>query len=205
MIDISKFDTIIFDLGGVILDIEPERSLQAFAKLYGKEHIDKIYSKDLLIKFENGLLPFKELLSEIEKIVKIPIKEKDFKKAWVAMLIGYKPERIEWIQKLKQTHKLFLLSNTNEVHYAHFSNKLESEYNISFTDLFNKVFLSHEMKLMKPNLEIFKKVLEVANINPITTLFIEDTEENTIAANKFGIETLLIPRNGNFYDYFASS
>lgn len=202
MIDISKFDTIIFDLGGVILDIEPERSLQAFTKLYGKEHIAEIYSKDLLLKFENGLLPFKQLLSEIEDIVKIPIDENDFKKAWTAMLIRFTPQRIEWIKKLKQTHKLFLLSNTNEVHYAHFSKMLESEYNVLFTELFDKVFLSHEMQLMKPNLDIFKRVLEVVNINPNTTLFIEDTEENAIAANKLGIETLLIPRNGNFYDYF---
>lgn len=202
MIDLNKFDTIIFDFGGVILDIDPEISRKAFSNIFSSEYIEAIYSRELLIKFENGLLSLKGLLSEIESIIKTPINEEVFKRAWTAMLLEYKSERIEWIKKLGNTHNLLMLSNTNEVHYEYFSEKLKREYNLLFSDLFNNVFLSHEMQLIKPNLEIFKKVLEVENLNPSKTLFIEDTKENVIAANQLGIKTLLIPRNGNFYDYF---
>lgn len=202
MIDLNKFDTIIFDFGGVILDIDPEISRKAFSNIFSSDYIEVIYSRELLIKFENGLLSLKGLLSEIESIIKTPINEEVFKRAWTAMLLEYKSERIEWIKKLGNTHNLLMLSNTNEVHYEYFSEKLKREYNLLFSDLFNNVFLSHEMQLIKPNLEIFKKVLEVENLNPSKTLFIEDTKENVIAANQLGIKTLLIPRNGNFYDYF---
>lgn len=202
MIEINKFDTIIFDFGGVILDIDPELSVKAFSKFFSNKQIEEIYSKELLIKFENGILPLKGLLSEIEKIIEKPISEKKFKEAWIAMLLEYKPERIEWIKKLKKTHKLIMLSNTNEVHYEYFSKKLLLEYNLSFSDLFSNVFLSHEMQLIKPDLEIFKRVLLEENLDTKKTLFIEDTKDNAIAANMLGIETLVIPRNGNFYDYF---
>lgn len=202
MVDIDKFDTIIFDLGGVILDINPELTLKAFSKLYGKENIKEIYSKELLPKFENGLLTLDELLSRIEEIVRKPVDKDEFKEAWTSMLIGYKPKRIEWIKKLKSTHKLFMLSNTNEVHYAAFSGKLKREYNITFFDLFKNVFLSHEMQLMKPDLEIFKRVLEEESLDSDKTLFIEDTLENAQAMRQLGVETLVIPRNSNFYNYF---
>ena len=203
MIEIDKFDTIIFDLGGVILDIDPKLSEKAFSQIFDSKHFEEISSKELLIKFEKGLLSLKELLFEVGILTKKPISEDIFKMAYNAMLLEYKPERFEWIKKLKKTHKLLMLSNTNEVHYSYFSEKLNREYGVSFSDFFENVFLSHEMQLIKPDLEIFKRVLEIENLNPTKTLFIEDTKENALTADKLGIKTLVIPRNGNFYDYFV--
>ncbi len=201
-VDLTHFDNIIFDLGGVILDIDPERTRQSLVKLINPEHIDNVFYSKFLYDFERGKITAKQLHLELEKLGQTHINETAFKRAWNAMLLDYKPKRIERIQWLKRSHKLFLLSNTNELHYSSFSDKLTKEYGISFTDLFLKVYLSHEMGLAKPELEIYRQVLIEQDLNPERTLFIEDTKENALAAKKLGIEILIIPRNGNFYDYF---
>ncbi|MDA3893964.1 MAG: HAD-IA family hydrolase [Salinivirgaceae bacterium] len=202
MVNLNQFDTIIFDFGGVIFDIDPERTKSAFMKLYGKEKFNQVMESGLLWEFEKGEFTKEQLFEKIETITGISIDEEIFLRAWNAMLVDYKPKRIERIRLLAKSHKLLLLSNTNELHYEFFSNKLMHEYGVAFTDLFSKVYLSHEMGLIKPNLEFFKQVLIEQNLNPEKTLFIEDTKENAEAASKVGIETLLIPRNGNFYNYF---
>ena len=201
-VDLTKFDTIIFDFGGVILDIDPERTRNSFISLIGEELVNKLFSSDLLSSFEKGECGAIALRNAVEELSSMSINESAFNRAWNAMLVDYKPKRIERIQWLAKSHKLIMLSNTNELHYAFFSQKLKNEYGVSFTDLFQNVYLSHEMGLLKPDLEIYRKVLIEQNLNPERTLFIEDTKENALAANKLGIETLVIPRNGSFYEFF---
>jgi glucose-1-phosphatase len=201
-VDLSNYNTIIFDFGGVILDIDPEQSRKAFAELYGTDNLIKVEQSGLLLEFEKGMISLTDMITEMEKITGKKNESELFKKAWCALLLEYKAPRIEWIKKLGTSHRLFMLSNTNELHYSFFSNKLKHEYGVSFSELFLKVYLSYEMHLLKPGLEIFKQVIEEQKLNPAKTLFIEDTEENVDAANQLGIQTLLIPRNGSFYDYF---
>ncbi len=121
------------------------------------------------------------------------------------MLLDYHPERIKKIKELRKTHKLFLLSNTNQTHFDNFDNKLKKEYNCRLHDLFDNLFLSHKMKMIKPNLEIFKTVIKKEKLISERTLFIEDSEENAETARQTGIKTLVIKRNSNFYDYIGKS
>lgn len=201
-IDLTKFDTIIFDFGGVILDIDPENTRKSFISLMGEELVNKLFSSELLVAFEKGEYGAQDFRSAVEELCSLSIDEGVFNRAWCSMLIDYKPKRIERIQWLSKSHKLIMLSNTNELHYAFFSQKLKKEYGVAFTDLFQNVYLSHEMGLLKPDLEIYRQVLIEQNLIPERTLFIEDTKENALAANKLGIETLVIPRNGSFYEFF---
>ncbi len=201
-VDLKHFDNIIFDLGGVILDIDPERTRKSFLKIITPEQVDKAFTSKILYDFETGNITAQQLRSQLEVLLQTNFDETKFNRAWNAMLLDYKPKRIERIQWLKRSHKLFLLSNTNELHYSCFSDKLINEYGVSFNNLFSKVYLSHKMGLVKPNLEIYRQVLIEQNLIPEKTLFIEDTKENALAAKKLGIEILIIPRNGNFYDYF---
>ncbi len=201
-VDLSLYNTIIFDFGGVIFDIDPERTRHSFNKLYGSALVDRFYQNEVLMKFEKGQITANDLRKEVQKITGITVKDEIFDRAWNAMLIDYKPKRIERIQMLGKTHKLLMLSNTNDLHFAFFSNKLKREYGVTFYDLFDSVYLSHEMGLLKPDKEIYKQVLIQQNLDPERTLFIEDTKENAEAAKVLGIETLIIPRNGSFYEYF---
>lgn len=200
--NLRAFDTLIFDFGGVILDINPEHTWNAFGKFASKENIHQVINSGLLQAIESGKITAAELRGQINRQLDKKIDDATFDRAWNAMLIDYKPKRIERIQWLKKSHRMLLLSNTNEIHYAFFSRKLEKEYGVGFSDLFHHTYLSHEMGLLKPNTEIFRRVLIEQQLTPEKTLFIEDTRENADAATLLGIETLVIPRNGNFYDYF---
>lgn len=201
-IDLQTFDSIIFDFGGVILDIDPQRTINAFAKIIPLSDVQKIENSGILDEIEKGQISQDELILGVNAIIDKNILESEFLKAWNAILLDYKPERIKAIQELKKTHKLYLLSNTNEIHFKNFSLKLFNEYGLSFTDLFLKPYLSFEMGLLKPELEIYQQLIDEEKLNPEKTLFIEDTEANAIAAQKLGIQTLVIPRNGTFYDFF---
>jgi putative hydrolase of the HAD superfamily len=202
-IDLSQFDNIIFDFGGVIIDINPELTKQAFTDIYEKNTVDKLFSEKLAQKFESGLINFNEFFSLVEDIACKTVSKKEFIDAWCKMLLNYHPERINKIKQLRKTHKLFLLSNTNQTHFDSFNNKLKREYNCYLHDLFDNLFLSHKMKMLKPDIEIFEEVIKKENLIPQKTLFIEDTEENAIVAQQLNIKTLIIKRNSNFYDYIG--
>lgn len=201
-VDLSQFETIIFDFGGVILDIDPERTWNSFARFASREKIQQVIDNGVLQQFEKGAITAFEIRSMMNQQLETSIPDEAFNRAWNAMLIDYKPKRIQRIQWLKHSHRLFLLSNTNSIHFEFFSAKLQKEYGIGFNDLFIKTYTSYEMKLLKPDLEIYRRVLIEQNLNPETTLFIEDSRENAEAAEMLGIQTLVIPRNGSFYDYF---
>lgn len=101
------------------------------------------------------------------------------------------------------THRLLLLSNTNDSHFEYFHNKLIAEYGVTFYQLFDHVYLSHEMGMLKPSHEIFETVIAQQQLNLQRTLFIEDTARNVEGAQEVGLQTLLIPRNGEFYEFFG--
>lgn len=201
---LNNYNTLIFDFGGVIFDIDPDLSRKQFANLFGYDKLQKLEKSGLFVQFEMGLISKEEMMHQVEEIVGQNNSTNLFIDAWNAMLIGYKPERIAWIKKLRQTHKLLMLSNTNALHFAHFSGILIKEYGVSLYDLFDHVFLSHEMHLIKPDVKIFEEVIHHQQLDVSKTLFIEDTQENANIAANLGIHTLVIPRNGTFYNYFAS-
>ena len=203
MIKLSDYDTIIFDFGGVILDINPDLSRHKFAVMLGEGNARRLEEEQVPQQYESGRMTRDEFIAKINQIGGTNYSEEEILNAWNAMLLSYQSPRIEWIKRLRKTHKLLMLSNTNESHFEYFHNKLIAEYGVTFYQLFDHVYLSHEMGLLKPSLEIFQKVIEEQRINPTRTLFIEDTQRNADAARKVGLQTLLIPRNGNFYEFFA--
>ena len=203
MIKLSDYDTIIFDFGGVILDINPDLSRHKFAVMLGVENARRLEEEQVPQLYESGRMTRGEFIAKINQIGGTNYSEEEILNAWNAMLLAYQKPRIEWIKRLRSTHKLLMLSNTNESHFEYFHNKLIAEYGVTFYQMFDHVYLSHEMGLLKPSLEIFQKVIDEQQLNPPRTLFIEDTQRNVDAARQVGLQTLLIPRNGNFYEFFV--
>lgn len=202
LVNLSNYNTIIFDFGGVIFDIDPGRTELALSRLVNNTALQQFKISTAPDMFEMGKITATEFYNKFCQITQTQVGYNVFIRAWNAMLIDYKPKRIERLRLLAKTHKLIMLSNTNELHYAHFSEKLQSMYSVTFEQLFSSVYLSYKMGLLKPQRQIFATVLVEQNLMPEKTLFIEDTRENADAAKKLGIDTLVIPRNGNFYDYF---
>ena len=203
MVRLSDFDTIIFDFGGVILDIDPDLSRRRFAEMLGIENARKLEAEQLPQLYEKGLISRTEFVSRINQIAGTQLSAEEILAAWNAMLLNYKPARIEWIKRLHTTHRLLLLSNTNDSHFEYFHNKLIAEYGVTFYQLFDHVYLSHEMGMLKPSHEIFETVIAQQQLNLQRTLFIEDTARNVEGAQEVGLQTLLIPRNGEFYEFFG--
>ena len=203
MVRLSDFDTIIFDFGGVILDIDPDLSRRWFAEMLGIENARKLETEQLPQLYETGSISRTEFVNRINHIAKTNIPENEIIAAWNAMLLNYKPARIEWIKRLHKDHKLLLLSNTNDAHFEYFHNKLIAEYGVTFYQLFDHIYLSHEMGLLKPSHEIYERVIAEQQLNLQRTLFIEDTARNVAGAQEVGLQTLLIPRNGEFYEFFG--
>lgn len=203
MVRVSDFDTIIFDFGGVILDIDPDLSRHEFVKMLGIDNARRLEEEQLPQLYEKGLIDRSGFVAKINQIAGSNFSESEILKAWNAMLLNYKPARIEWIKRLHKDHKLLMLSNTNDSHFEYFHNKLIAEYGVTFYQLFDQVYLSHEMGMLKPSHEIFETVIKEQQLDLQRTLFIEDTARNATAAREVGLQTLLIPRNGEFYEFFA--
>ena len=202
MVRLSDFDTIIFDFGGVILDIDPDLSRRRFAEMLGIENARKLEIEQLPQLYETGSISRSEFVARINQIAGTQLSDSEILVAWNAMLLNYKPARIEWIKRLHKTHRLLLLSNTNDAHFEYFHNKLIAEYGVTFYQLFDHVYLSHEMGLLKPSHAIYEAVIAEQKLNLQRTLFIEDTARNVAGAQEVGLQTLLIPRNGEFYEFF---
>lgn len=199
---LSKYKTLIFDFGGVILNINKELTALAFIQIFGKEAVIEVMKSGLIENYEKGEISTESFFNTICKLGKKEVERPLLEKAWNAMLLNYEPERIKQLKQLKNTHRLILLSNTNECHYHFYENKLFNEFGINLADIFSSVYLSYSLKLLKPDISIYQKILDIEKITAQETLFVEDTLENAQAAEKIGINTLVINQNDDFYKYF---
>jgi putative hydrolase of the HAD superfamily len=187
----KHFDAIIFDFGAVIIDIDYHKTRDAFEK-QGIKNFDELFSKakqnNLFDNLEKGLISEIKFRDELRAISGINLNDNTIDACWNSMLLQMPSNRVEMLKKLQLHKPLYLLSNTNIIHEKAFSAAIEGEYGWnSFKSIFQKVYLSHEIKLRKPDLEIFEKVLSENNLNPSTTLFIDDSPQHIEGARKAGI------------------
>jgi glucose-1-phosphatase len=184
---------ILFDLGGVLLTIHPEASGKAFSKLLDKPVHDffaEVYHLDLFKRFESGFLTDEEFFDQIRQLTGKNISNETITEAWNAM-IGHIPvSRLELLKKLSEQYKLYLFSNTNNIHYQKYNGDLKKECGANIDDFFTKCYCSHLIKYRKPNKEAFEFVLNDAGILAEETLFIDDFLDNIEGAKIVGIKTL---------------
>lgn len=197
----ESIKNIIFDLGNVIINIDPELSVQAMSQL-GFQDFDKSYSllsqSNLFDSLEKGLITPDQFHNEINAELKTKVSSDEINKAWGAMLLDFPVKRIKLLQILAKKYRLFLLSNTNVIHFHQYNNDLLNQFGFGLNSLFEKAYYSFEMGLRKPDPEIFEQVLEESNLNPFETLFIDDLDKNIDVAGRMGINTIWIDvKNGN--------
>ena len=185
----QNIKNIIFDLGGVILNINFKKTEEAFLQLGLKnfsDHISQTYISDFFEKYETGLIDDVEFVEGIAKLIGEPIDDDKIIAAWNALLLDFPPERIALLKKIKTKFRIFLLSNTNSIHLKEFQQRLFNLYGVYLEDLFEKAYYSHAVKLRKPGAAIFELVLKENNLDPSETLFIDDTASNFEEAKKLG-------------------
>ena len=193
----ENIKNIIFDLGGVILNIDLKKTELAFAEL-GVGNFNAYYtlqtSTPLFHDLETGAITPDIFYDELRELLQLPLSNEDIKNAWNALLLDFPKERIEWLKAIKKKYKIYLLSNTNKIHYDAFIQLFNEQINDgSFNDLFIKAFYSHEIKLRKPTKESFDFLLKQENLVAAETVFIDDLLPNIEAARHVGLKTIYLP------------
>ena len=168
---------IIFDLGGVLLDIDLKKSISAFEKL-GIENFEEMFSQfradELFGKLETGMLNEHEFYSAIKKRTKVNITDKEITNAWNALILDFRTESLDFLGKIATKYCLYLLSNTNSIHLKYFQQLFTKQTGKPLLDdYFIKAWYSNKVGLRKPGAAIFEFVLQKENLVAAETLFIE--------------------------------
>lgn len=193
MVDLKGINNIIFDYGGVIINIDFNLTIDAFKKL-GFSTVEEVLfqpnSSRLLLMMERGQMSSEDFYQEIRKSSGIKLSDNEIETAWNALLLDMPEKRIRLLEKLRKNYRIFLLSNSNIIHYHQYLSQLNGQYGYSsFNMLFEKAWFSHDLNMNKPNLDIYNYSLNDAGLIPHETLFIDDTKINIDAASKVGIKT----------------
>lgn len=196
---LTDYEAIIFDLGGVIINLDYKKTEQEFKRLFGSNFLE-IYSKqsqtDIFNRLETGHISEKQFIETMQKSSIKDVSHQEIITAWNAMLLDIPKERIELLEKIGKQKRIFLLSNTNEIHKTAFDKiVLDSHTRNGLESLFEKAYFSHLVGMRKPNTEIFEFVINENNLNPQKTLFIDDSPQHIEGAIKTGLKTYYLDVN----------
>lgn len=192
----NNIKAIIFDLGGVILNIDFIIAHRALADL-GVKNSEGMYaqeSADTLFKsLEHGHLSPDEFCENFRKETKLAVTNGQIINAFNSMLLDFRKESLAFIQQLRKKYKVYVLSNTNAIHREAFDKIYTKEFGSgSFTDLFDNVYFSHEIGYRKPEAAAYQFVLDDNGLKSDECLFIDDTIENVEGAKKAGLEAVFL-------------
>ena len=185
------YDTILLDLGGVLIDVDYHATARAFRAL-GHPEFDRLYSKaqqdHLFDGFETGALSPEEFRDRIRQVLDPSLSDAMIDANWNAMLGSIPPERIELVSRLKERYQVLLLSNTNAIHVPAFEAIIARENGITdFKALFHGAYYSCEIGQRKPEAASYRLVLERHNADPRRTLFIDDSIQHVYGARAAGL------------------
>ena len=188
--------TIIFDLGGVILNIDFNKAAKAFKEL-GLEDFEGLYSKatqsQLFDRLEKGLITVNRFHKELRDLSGIALSDNQIDHAWNSLILDFPPARLQLLKDLRANYKLYLLSNTNQIHADFYNQDLRDNHGIDgLEELFDKVYYSHDIALRKPDATPFEYVLKDQNIKVEESLFIDDSLPNILTANQLGMNTIFL-------------
>lgn len=188
---------IIFDLGGVFINIHYQKTSDAFKELgilEFDEYFKQDYSNSLFIELEEGKITDEEFYKKFRKLTNTNISNQKIQEAWNALLGNFWQDRLDWLQVIRKKYNCYLYSNTNSIHYNAFmkSYEIENPKRKPFNDYFIKAFYSQQIGFRKPNVAAFEFVLKQASLNANETLFIDDTAKNIVGAKQAGLQTLLL-------------
>ncbi|UYQ92719.1 HAD family phosphatase [Chitinophaga horti] len=197
---------IIFDLGGVILNIDYMRTEQAFLDLgvhNFRELYNQFHANALFEDLEIGGISNDDFLHELQKEAPDGVTIPQLVDAWNAMLLDFPIARLQLLQQLQNYYDTFLLSNTNAIHYTAFNARLMQTRGLPSVDqFFNKAYYSHRIGYRKPEKEAYQVILDENRLDPAATLFIDDTLPNIIAAGELGIRTIHLQPPQTILDIF---
>ena len=203
--ELKGIKNIIFDLGGVIINIDEIATHKVFAQLFiqhFQELKEYLSQNNTLQQFETGKITSNSFIDTFKKF-DASVTDKQIINAWNTMLLDIPDERIFLIRKLASNYRVFLLSNTNPIHLEYINELMRNEFGFEgLSQLFEKAYYSHQLELRKPNPTIFKKILEDKSLLPSETLFIDDSEQHILSAKQLNLKTHHLKPNEDIVKLF---
>ncbi len=185
---------IIFDLGGIFLNVNFKITEQAFIDLGVKEFPEfftQHHANPLFEELETGKISEQEFYNAFRKEAKTNLTNEQIKTAWNALLGGFDKEKIDWLKEIRKKYNVFLFSNTNDIHYNAFMKDYEDAMGVNdFDDHFIKAYYSQHMGLRKPYAASYMHIINEQGLKIEETLFIDDTFKNIEAAKALGLQTI---------------
>lgn len=207
-----EIKNVVFDLGGVLIDIDYNRTIDSFKQL-GFKHFEEMYSQfkanQLFENLETGKIDERTFYLTMIEIAPNSVTRQQITDAWNAMLGTFRIETLDFIQALRKQYRVFLLSNTNIIHKRKFDEIFREQTGLHAIDpLFDKCYYSHLVGMRKPNRNIYRHVLSDGKMEARETLFIDDTQPNVDAARELGIVSEVLSSYETVdkkYNYLISS
>lgn len=182
---------IIFDLGGVVLDICYENIAEAFERhcVKGTEYFyGRTFQTPEMDLFETGRMSVADFRDYIRRMTQSPLTDDAIDEILNAILIDVPEPRVTMLKRLKGHYDVFLFSNTNQINYDSYTQSLDRKYGCDFfAECFKACYFSHIMHLRKPDLEGFRLILDEQHLKADETLFIDDNITNVEAARRAGL------------------
>jgi len=205
---VTPVKNIIFDLGGVLINLNYQLTRKAFEDL-GVEDFDAFYTQHkvnpLFENLEVGAIEPEAFYEALREATGLTLSNDQLETAWNAMLLDFPIERLLWLDQIKNKYNIYLFSNTNAIHYKAFTTIYAQTapligLNTDFNHFFKTAYYSHTLGQRKPELAAFEAVIQDAKLDPAQTLFIDDTISNIEGAQKAGLRTIFLSGGLNVQD-----
>lgn len=204
----NKTIDLLFDLGGVIMDIEKERCILALKKLgmeRPEEFLGDYGQKGPFLELEEGKLSPADFHAALRAYLPNGVTDSEIDNAFNDFLVGIPVERLRRLEELHKQHRIFMLSNTNPIMW---NSKIAAEFQKDGHDrdfYFDGCLTSFDVKCCKPAAPIFEEAVRRFGLQPETTLFFDDSKDNCQAAAGLGFKTAWVRPGSEFMDYLSSS
>lgn len=189
----ARVKNILFDLGGVLMNLDVAKTRGEFIKL-GITQIDELfrigYAASFFKQYETGTITDEDFVEKARQLALPGTTSSQIIEAWNGMLLDFPVERMQLLDQLKNKYRLFLFSNTNAIHLQAFQKSYRDVYGTALDDHFEKAWYSHLINLRKPDVVAFEYVIKHSNIDPAETLFIDDALVNVEGARHAGLQAV---------------
>jgi putative hydrolase of the HAD superfamily len=207
MKNLREIKNIVFDFGGVLINLDRQRCVDAFIRL-GLKDIDSMIGNyaqtGLFLALERGEVSPSDFRDAIRQMISsgAPVSDAEIDAAWHEFLLDIPQYKLDLLAELRKDYRVLMLSNTNIIHFEQVKKTQFEVDGHKMSDYFDKCYLSYEIGLTKPYADIFEYMLRDAQILPQETLFIDDGEANIEMARSLGFATYLAKPEEDFRHLF---